>query len=342
MNHLFRVGLSGDFDSTNGNDQLSFLNLSGLDHSDIELVQLSSTMEVTREELRDLDAFLTYFCTVQEDALVGNDRLISVSKMAAGYDNMAVPKMTEMGIAYTNTREAYCDAVATAALTLLLAVETRLQERSRLMRGSEEGWWQGHRLFHKGLPGRTLGLIGPGFIGRSFLRLVKPFEMRTIAIGGSVRPDIAEAHGFEYTDLDALIRQSDIIVIACPLNDATRGMISRERLYAMKPGAQIINVGRGPIIDEPALIDALKDGHIGGAGLDVTHDEPTPVDNPLFDMDNVVLSPHGLANDEHGHHKSLQQSIDAVLAVKNGIAPSNIVNPEILSMPRWQQHLEKT
>ena len=215
MSKLFRVGLSGDFDFSTGNDQLSFLDLSILEHPDIEIVQLQSTMTMSRDELQDIDAFLTYFCTVNEDALIGNERLLSVSKMAAGYDNMAVPRMTEMGIAYTNTREAYCDAVATAALTLLLAMETRLQERNRLMRESTEGWWQGHRMFHKGLPGRTLGLIGPGFIGRSFLRLSKPFGMRTIATGGTVRPEIAEAHGFDYVDLDTLIKQSDIIVIAC-------------------------------------------------------------------------------------------------------------------------------
>jgi len=340
MSTRFRVGLSGDFDMRTGSNQLSFLDLSALKQPDVELVQLSSTDTVTKEELQNIDAYLTYFCTVKKEALEGNERLLSVSKMAAGYDNMAVPEMTEMGIAYTNTREAYCDAVATAALTLLLAAETRLQERGRLMRKSEDGWWKGHQLFHKGLPDRTLGLIGPGFIGRSFLRLIKPFELKTIVTGGSVRPELATEYGFDYVDIDTLFRQADIVVIACPLNDATLGLASRERLFGMKPGSMIVNVGRGPIIDEAALIDALKAGHLSGAGLDVTHEEPTPIDNPLLHMDNVIVSPHGLANDQHGHVKSLKQSADAILAIKNGTAPSNLVNPEIQTMPRWQRHLK--
>ncbi|MEQ9487801.1 MAG: 2-hydroxyacid dehydrogenase [Alphaproteobacteria bacterium] len=340
MSTPFRIGLSGDFDTENGSDQLSFLDLGGLDKPGVELVQLPQAMTVSRKDLSGLDAFLTYFCSVEDAALEGNDRLLVVSKMAAGYDNMAVPKMTEMGIGYTNTRESFCDAVATAALALLLTVETRLPERGRLMRESEDGWWKGHQLFHKGLPGKKLGLIGPGFIGRSFLRLIEPFGMETIVTGGTVRPELADEFGFTYVDVDTLFREADVVVIACPLNDATLGLASRERLFAMKPGAIIVNVGRGPIIDEDALIDALQSGHLGGAGLDVTKDEPTSIDNPLLHMDNVVVSPHGLANDQHGHRKSLQQSVDALLAVQAGKPPSNLVNPEILEMPRWQNHLK--
>lgn len=340
MSTPFRIGLSGDFDTEKGSDQLSFLNLGVLDKPGIELVQLPQATTVSGQDLTGLDAFLTYHCTVEDAALEGNDRLLVVSKMAAGYDNMAVPKMTEMGIGYTNTREAFCDPVATAALTLLLTVETRLPERARLMKENEEGWWKGHQLFHKGLPGKTLGLIGPGFIGRSFLRLIEPFGMETIVTGGTVRPELADEFGFTYVDINTLFREADVVVIACPLNETTLGLASRERLFAMKPGAIIVNVGRGPIIDEDALIDALQSGHLGGAGLDVTNDEPTSVDNPLLHMDNVVVSPHGLANDQHGHRKSLQQSVDALLAVQAGKPPSNLVNPEILDMTRWRNHLK--
>lgn len=340
MTALFRIGLSGDFDTKNGSDQLSFLDLGVLNKPGIDLVQLPPAKTVSQEDLSGLDAFLTYYCTVEDAALNGNDSLLVVSKMAAGYDNMAVPKMTEMGIGYTNTRESFCDAVATSALTLLLSVETRLPERARLMRESEEGWWKGHQLFHRGLPDKKLGLIGPGFIGRSFLRLIEPFGMETIVTGGTIRPELAAEFGFTYVDVDTLFRDADVVVIACPLNEATLGLASRERLFAMKPGSIVVNVGRGPIIDEDALIDALKSGHLGGAGLDVTKDEPTPVDNPLLHMDNVVVSPHGLSNDHHGHRKSLQQSVDALLAVQAGTPPSHLVNPEILELPRWQKHLK--
>ena len=328
---MFRIGLSGDFSLPGGEARFPFLKLDGLAQDNVELVHLPQMTVAAAQSLQGLDAFLTIECTVAPSSLDNVDSLRVIGRMAAGYDDMAVSAMTERGIAYVNARRAYAKPVATAALALLLNVTTRLSEREQLMKKSPNGWTSAYNLVGTGLYGLTMGVLGPGEIGQEIMRLMTPFGMRMLATGNSVRADIASRIGFDYVDIDSLFQLSDIIIVACPLTEKTRQCVTRERLFSMKKNAFLVNVGRGQIIDEVALIDALDSNHLAGAGLDVFCEEPTHADNPLLSMANVVTSPHGLAITDQAIQSTFDEAAAGIIAVLNGVAPENLVNPETMA-----------
>jgi phosphoglycerate dehydrogenase-like enzyme len=217
--------------------------------------------------------------------------------------------------------------VAQAALTLILAVAGRLTERQLLMRQGTTGWREGAALAGTSLRGKTLGVVGPGAIGQALFQLTDPFEFRKLAFGAHTRPEIAARFGFSYVELDELCLQSDILVLACPLNAQTRGLMSAKRLALLKETAILVNVARGGVIDEGALIKALSENRIAGAGLDVFEDEPTPPDNPLLSMPNVVATPHGLAVTNEGYLAALDEVARGMRAVLEGREAENLVSP---------------
>jgi phosphoglycerate dehydrogenase-like enzyme len=185
-----------------------------------------------------------------------------------------------------------------------------------------------------GLTGRTLGLVGVGNIGAEVFRLAQPFEMKHLAYDPALRPGQLEGLGVELVgSLDELMRRSDFVSVNCPLNAQTRGLIGAREIGLMKPTAFLINPARGPIVQERALYEALAARRIAGAGLDVFEVEPTPKDNPILALDNVIVTPHGLCFTDECFTGIARNTFEAVRALADGRAPRYMVNPEALAHP---------
>jgi phosphoglycerate dehydrogenase-like enzyme len=179
------------------------------------------------------------------------------------------------------------DGVAELALGLLLSLARRIPAHDRAVRA---GRWETPPSLMLG--GGTMGIVGLGRLGRSLARLGQALRMRVVAAGPTLTPERAAASGVEFLSLDELCATADAIFVCTRLSERTRGLVARRHIDAMKPSAYLINVARGPIVDETALVEALQQGRIAGAGLDVFGREPLPTDHPLLALDNVVLTPH--------------------------------------------------
>jgi phosphoglycerate dehydrogenase-like enzyme len=204
--------------------------------------------------------------------------------------------LIDSDVILTNAREVHGPVVAEHVIALLFALAKKIPQATRFQQkhiwGQEMMWNEGPHPCE--LAGATLGLIGLGSIGRRVAKIASVLGMRVIAVREHVEKgtvDGVEAV-FAPSDLHELLKQSDYVVIAAPLLDNTRGLINAERLAMMKPEAFLINVGRGPQLDELALTDALRNRRIAGAALDVFEQEPLPVDSPLWDLDNLLITPH--------------------------------------------------
>jgi len=216
-----------------------------------------------------------------------------ISQYAVGYDNIDVKEATRRGIAVTNTPDVLTDASADFSWALLMAVSRRIVEADSYVRnGNWKVAWHPAMLTGKDVSGSTIGIIGAGRIGQAMAKRARGFSMKILYCSGSEKPDFEKETGAERADLDRLLRESDYVSLHVPLTDKTRGLINAEKLSLMKPGAYLINNSRGPVVDENALYDALKNGRLAGAGLDVFAQEPVSVDNPLLQLSNVVVAPH--------------------------------------------------
>lgn len=249
-------------------------------------------------EAGDRDAFLREHAHVRlviTDALAGADRrliealpeLELIASFGVGCDTIAVDAARARGVRVTNTPGVLDDDVADLAMALLLAVARRLVDADRFVRA---GRWPEQRMFPlaRRVSGKRLGILGLGRIGKVLARRAAGFDMRIAYHGRRAQPDQPYTY---YADLLALARDSDFLVVLVPETAATRGLVGREVLAALGPEGVLINVGRGAVVDETALVELLAAGHLGGAGLDVYAHEPQ-VPETLLGMDNVVLLPH--------------------------------------------------
>ena len=320
-----RVGITSDVFGGAGDQQLTGLVDEVFGGLGLQAVRLSAERDDWTHALDGLDGLIFEHSAPPVEDVVRSGSVRVIGRLAAGYDDVPVAAFTSAGIAYLNAPTAYSDAVAQAALTLMLAVAGRLPERQRLMRQGEDGWDRGAALIGTGLFGKTLGILGPGAIGRAVFRLTAPFGMRRIATGARVLPELAAELGFIYVDIDALCRDADVLVLACPLNNRTRCIIDARRLGLMKPDAILVNVARGAVVDEAALVQALDAGAIAGAGLDTFSTEPSAPDNPLLHSDRVVPSPHGLAITADGYRRALIEVAQGVKTLLEGGHPDNLV-----------------
>jgi D-3-phosphoglycerate dehydrogenase / 2-oxoglutarate reductase len=210
-----------------------------------------------------------------------------IAKNGAGVDSVDLAEAARRGITVAVAAGANADAVAEHAVALMLALVRDLHRLDRKLRA---GGWEGTAWLGRDFRGSVVGIVGYGSIGRSAARMAA-------ALGGRVvvhrRGSQAAADEFEVeTDLDRLLARVDILSLHCPLTETTRGLIGRRELARMKPGALLVNTARGAVVDEAALVDALRSGHLGGAGLDTFEIEPIAADNPLLALDNVILTPH--------------------------------------------------
>jgi glyoxylate reductase len=215
-----------------------------------------------------------------------------ISQMAVGYNNIDVAAAKERGIQLGNTPGVLTDATADLAFALLLAAARRIVEGVEYIRAGKWQTWHPSVLLGTELRNATLGIIGLGRIGKAVAKRAAGFDMRILAHSRSAAPEEAMAAGVELVDLPTLLRESDFVSLHVPQNDATVHLINRETLALMKPTAVLINTARGGIVAQDDLIEALRQGVIAGAALDVTDPEPIAADHPLLSLPNVIVVPH--------------------------------------------------
>ncbi|MGN1020044.1 MAG: hydroxyacid dehydrogenase [Aristaeellaceae bacterium] len=248
--------------------------------------------ETLAREIADADAVVTRLTAVDAELMRHARHLRAVCKHGVGVDNIDTGYCRAHGIAVLTTGDANSSTVAEQAMLAIGALLRRMPWLDQRMR---EGDWQSRdRAGAADLMGRTLGLVGYGRIGKCLARMAaRGFLMEVCVYDPYADRAEVEAEGFRYAgQLEDVLRAADALSLHVPLTDATRGMIGAQELALMKPGALVVNFARGGVVDEAALTDALRSGHLGGAALDVFETEPPAADNPLLHMDNVILSPH--------------------------------------------------
>lgn len=253
---------------------------------------------IPRAELLELvagaEAALTLLGDRVDDELLdaAGPQLRCVANVAVGYDNVDVAAAERRGVVVTNTPGVLDDATADLTLALILAATRRLAEGDRLVRSGRDWNWGMHFMLGSSLQGRLLGIVGLGGIGRRVAQRARAFGMEIAYHSRQPAPAAVEAElGAERMPLERLLAESDVLSLHCPLTPETHHLIGAAELEAMKPGAVLVNAARGPIVDEAALAEALAEGRIAAAGLDVYEREPR-VEPRLLDLDNVVLTPH--------------------------------------------------
>lgn len=294
--------------------------------------------EVLLEKVRDVDALVAMLSERVDGELFDNaPGLRIVANYAVGYDNIDIEEATKRGIYVTNTPDVLTNATADFAWTLLLATARRLVEADNFVRSGE--WkrkgvaW--HPLMYLGhdVHGKTIGIVGFGRIGQAIARRARGFGMRILYNARSRKPDVEKELGAEFRPLEELLGESDFVVLAVPLTKETRYMMNEERLKLMKPTAILVNIARGKVVDTKALIRALREGWIAGAGLDVFEEEPY-YNEELFSLKNVVLAPH-LGSATHGAREGMAELVARnLIAFKNGEIPPTLVNREVLNVRR--------
>ena len=255
----------------------------------------------------------------------------AIIRTGSGTDNVPVKAATGLGIVVANTPDALNDAVSDHAIGLLFAVIRQIALQDRNVRNRIWDRTRGYPNWH--LRGQTLGLVGFGRIAQTVVQKLAGFQMTNFAYDPFVAPPIFAKHSVRSVSLDELFESSDFVSIHCPLTPRTRHLIGRAEFERMKREAILINTSRGPVVDESALIAALKSGQIAGAGLDVLETEPPEWDNPLLQSENVVLTPHLGGYSDLYLPNSWQLSMETAIDLRKGKWPRSCVNPEV--QPRW-------
>ena len=255
-------------------------------------------------------------------------KLLIVSANGAGYDTVDVRACTEAGVLVLNQSGGNADAVAEHVLAMMLALSKRIVEADHLMRRravSDRNSFMG-----RNAGGKTVGVIGLGHIGRRVAELCRGLlRMRVLAYDPYLTAAEIEARGAEKAELDELLRRADFVSVNCPLTPETRGMIGAREYALMPPHAYFITTARGHIHDEAALVEALREGRIAGAGLDVWDREPLPPDHPLLRFDNVLASPHTAGVTAEARENMGRIAAEQILQALDGARPPRIVNPEV-------------
>ncbi|MBR3457698.1 MAG: D-2-hydroxyacid dehydrogenase [Selenomonadaceae bacterium] len=218
------------------------------------------------------------------------DSVKLIVEAGTGYNNIDLTAAREKGITVCNIPAYSTERVAHTAIMLLLNLASAMQRQIRMLAGGDRRNFTEHLMVpHTEVNGKTLGILGAGNIGREVIKIARALGMSVLVTTRTPRP---EEDGIRFVSLEEMLKNSDYVSLHCPLTPETRHIINEDSLSMMKPGAFIINTSRGALIDEAALIEALKSGKIAGAGLDVQETEPPAADNPLYNMENVIITPH--------------------------------------------------
>ena len=319
------------------------LELEALAPIGVELIESETTDEEEFIELaRDADGILTSWGVTMGARIIGElKRCIVIGVGSIGVDMVDVEAATEAGIVVTNVPDVFIEEVADHTLMFLLAQNKLLKT---LMRFAEEGRWFEMRPVPSAIPrlwGQTLGLLGFGNVACAVARRAKAFGLRIIAHDPYVSELKMTAGDVEPVSFQELLERSDYLSIHAPDNAETRHLMGAAQFKAMKSTAVLINTARGPLIDEAALIKALENEEIAGAGLDVTEQEPPAKDNPLRTMENVILTPHTASASTRMRQETRRRAAREVALALSGRWPLSCVNPHVLPrspLKRWQPY----
>lgn len=282
----------------------------------------------TIEKIKDFDALVVSGVKIDESICRSiRDRCKILASYGVGYDNIDIAAATKYGIYVTNNPGIVTDATADLTFALLLAAARRVVEGDAYVRSGKKDW-NPAILLGSQVSGKTLGIIGAGRIGKAVAYRAKGFNMPIIYTGRKSHPDFEAETGGRYLKLEPLLQEADFISIHAPLLDSTRHLIGARELALMKKTAILVNTSRGALIDERALLTALRDGQIAGAGLDVFEKEPL-LEPGLTDLTNVVLTPHTGTSTMDTRIQMGEGCARNIFAVLDGNVPPNCVNPEM-------------
>lgn len=313
----------------------------------LDLIAREADMEVWEDELppprhvliekvKDIDGLLSMLNDKVDAGLMdAAPKLKVVSNFAVGYDNIDIPEATRRGILVGNTPDVLTEATADLAFALLLAAARRVSEADRHTREGKWKSWGPMLLLGRDVYGATLGIVGCGRIGLAMARRARGFNMQVLYYSRSRRsPGEEKELSLEFVpDLHDLLKRSDCVSIHLPLTPQTRHLFGTAEFSVMKPTAVLVNTARGPVVDQPALYEALKSGQIFAAGLDVTEVEPIPLDDPLLTLDNVVITPHIGSGSVSTRTKMSVMAAENLIAGLRGETPAHCVNPEAVRYP---------
>lgn len=334
-----KVGISRDFLSSADErifDDEAWRTLGDLPGVVVEFLPPPPGSPITREDVCTYDALIIkrnpVTAAIVADDAPGKMRLRLIARNGVGFDHIDVPACSAAGIAVATTPDAVARPMASAIMAMMLAFSHDLLARDRLARSGP--WKDRWNRVAPALTGRTLGVVGLGNIGMELTRLAAPWGMRRISATPTSNPAQYASLGIEIVPLDTLLAESDFVALCCPFTPQTHRLIDARALARMKPDAYLINTARGEIVDESALVQALVNGQIAGAGIDVYETEPPRADNPLFALGNVILGSHNLGYTDELNIKSNRSVVAAVCSLAGGRAPRYTINPLSLKHPR--------
>ena len=292
--------------------------------------------QVILQEVANVDALASLLSDkIDAEVFDAAPNLKIVAQLAVGYDNIDVKEATKRGIYVTTTPGVLTETTADFAWTLLMAVARRVTEADRYVRsGKWKVGWHPSMILGRDVYGATIGIVGLGRIGQAVAKRAKGFDMKILYYDVIRRPGLEEELGLEYTELGELLQKSDFVSVHVPLMKSTYHLINEKKLKLMKKTAYLINNSRGPVVDEKALYAALKTGQIAGAGLDVFEQEPTPMDNPLLELDNVVVAPHISSASHETRSRMAEMVAENLVSFFEGKVPPNLVNKEVLNIKK--------
>jgi len=336
----FRVGVTRDLRGSDGKP-FADIGLDTLDgHDEISWAFLAEDADVLTPELvAGFDALFVGRPAVPAESVERNDDLTLLARWGVGFEKIDVAACTRNGVAISLAPDGVRRPVAVAALTLVLALSQNLVRLDRLTRAGR--WDERRSLIGMGLVGRTVGIVGLGNIGGELVQLLAPFDVDVIASDPWVDETAAGAFGAMLVSLDELLARSDFVVLLCPLTETTHHLVDADALAAMRPGAFLVNVSRGGVVDQQALGDALANGVIRGAGIDVFEHEPLRSDDPLLALDNVIVTPHALCWTDQCLRDCGVSAWLSVLAVVGGRAPDRLADRSVLENCRFQDALRR-
>jgi len=296
--------------------------------------------ELAREAAR-CDGLLTLLTDrIDSDLLAAAPRLLVISNMATGFDNIDVAAASRRNVLVTRTPGVLSETTAEFTIALMFAAARRVVEGDRRARAGEWKTWGPEVLLGQDLAGATLGIIGMGGIGREVARRALALGMRIVYHSRARKPALERRYRLEFLELDGLLRQSDFVSLHAPLTPETRHIIDARALSLMKPAAILVNTARGPLVDQAALHQALLKGRIGGAALDVTDPEPMPPDDPLLSLHNVIVTPHIASASVATRSRMAMLAAENLVQALSGRLSKHTVNRAIA--PSWRTRVRKS
>jgi phosphoglycerate dehydrogenase-like enzyme len=342
MKNTFRIGLTPDFyvDAKGYFEDVTQKMFGGVPGIEFGPMPPQPGKVATPDALNQFDGVVALALRFTADSFKGVNRLAIIARWGVGYDSVDVPALSAADALLCITPNGVRRPVAEAILTFAFTLSKHVFQLDRMTRA---GKWRGEMASLGGdIRGSVLGSLGCGNIARDLFRMAQPLGFsRLLASDPFVTQDQVNDLGVEMVDSDTLFHESDFVCVNTFLNDQTRGLVGERQFRLMKPTAYFINTARGPIVQHDALVKALKEKWIAGAGIDVFPAEPPPNDDALFELDNVILAPHALAWTNGLMHDNGVETCGHVLKVAHGEVPDAVVNREVLDSPGFRKKLER-